>query len=114
MSIQTVLANVSCNHLETSIAWYAKLFGKPPARQPMAGLAEWHLTDTADVQLFEEKAHAGASTLTLGVAPLAAERDRLVEAGIECGAIEHVSTGDIVLIRDPDHNLVVLASPRKA
>ena len=40
MGIETVFANVSCSNLETSLPWYEKLFGKPPTRQPMAGLAD--------------------------------------------------------------------------
>ena len=64
MSIQTVFAHISCGDLKTSLPWYEKLFGKPPIRQPMPGLAEWQFTDSAEVQLFEDKTHAGYSTLT--------------------------------------------------
>ena len=64
MSIETIFAHVSCSSLEVSAKWYEKLFGKPPTRRPMTGLAEWHFTDSAEVQLYEEKEHAGSSTLT--------------------------------------------------
>ena len=88
MSIQTVLAHFSCADLKTSLPWYEKLFGKPPIRQPMPGLAEWQFTDSAEVQLFEDKTHAGHSTLTLGVLPIEPERQRLVDAGLNPGPIE--------------------------
>ncbi|WP_281290604.1 hypothetical protein [Sphingomonas montanisoli] len=41
MDIETIFAQVSCSNLETSIAWFTKLFGKAPTRRPMVGLAEW-------------------------------------------------------------------------
>lgn len=110
MAIQTIFAHVSCSDLETSIAWYEKLFGKPPLRRPMPGLAEWQFTESAEVQLFEDKAKAGTSTLTLGVLPLAPERRRLVDAGLQPGPIEQADYVHIVRMRDPDGNLVVLAS----
>jgi catechol 2,3-dioxygenase-like lactoylglutathione lyase family enzyme len=113
MAIQTIFAHVSCSDLEASIAWYEKLFGKPPLRRPMPGLAEWQFTESAEVQLFEDKSKAGTSTLTLGVLPLAPERRRLVDAGLEAGPIEEAKHFWIMRMRDPDGNLVVLASARK-
>jgi catechol 2,3-dioxygenase-like lactoylglutathione lyase family enzyme len=113
MGISTIFANVSCRNLETSIAWYAKLFGAPPTRRPMPRLAEWQLTSSGELQLYEAEEHAGHSTLTLGVLPLDAERERLVGAGLECGPIEQAEHFFIMRMRDPDHNLVVLASARR-
>lgn len=113
MSIQTVFANLSCSQLETSIAWYEKLFGKAPSRRPMPGLAEWHFTDSAQVQRYEEKRHAGHGTLTLGVIRLQAERQRLIEAGLQPGAIEEANAFSIMRMRDPDNNLIVFASTRR-
>ena len=114
MSISTIYAHVSCRNLEASIRWYEKLFGSPPARRPMPGLAEWKLTESAQFQLFESKEHAGHSTLTLGVLPLDAERTRLIGAGLECGPIEQAEHFHIMRMRDPDQNLVVLASAPRA
>lgn len=110
MTISTIFAHVSCTDLEASIAWYGKLFGMPPTRRPMAGLAEWHFTDSAEVQLFEAPEHAGHSTLTIGVLPLEPERDRVVAAGLEAGKIEEADHFFIMRMRDPDGNLVVFAS----
>jgi catechol 2,3-dioxygenase-like lactoylglutathione lyase family enzyme len=114
MGINTVFAHVSCSDLETSLAWYQKLFGKPPIRRPMPGLAEWQFSDSAEVQLYEEKKHAGASTLTLGVLPLEPERARLEAAGLAPGPIEETDGYFIMRLRDPDQNLVVLASAKKS
>jgi catechol 2,3-dioxygenase-like lactoylglutathione lyase family enzyme len=113
MGIETIFAHVSCSDLEESTQWYEKLFGKPPIRRPMPGLAEWQFTDSAEVQLYEEKKHAGASTLTLGVLPLEPERERLEKAGLRPGPIEEADDFFIVRLRDPDDNLVVLASAKR-
>jgi hypothetical protein len=113
MAIATIFAQVSCSDLETSLPWYEKLFGKPPLRRPMVGLAEWQFTESAEVQLFEAKEHAGHSTLTLGVLPLQRERDRLEQAGLQPGPIEQASDFFIMRLRDPDQNLIVLASAER-
>jgi hypothetical protein len=114
MPIRTIFAHISCSRLDVSAPWYEKLFGKPVDRRPMDGLAEWHFTDSAEVQLFENMDHAGASTLTLGVLPLEPERMRLVEAGLEPGPIEDADHFYIMRIRDPDGNLIVFASAERS
>jgi hypothetical protein len=113
MAIETIFAHVSCSDLETSARWYEQLFGKPPLRRPMPGLAEWQFSDSAEVQLFESPEDAGHSTLTLGVLPLEPERRRLEEAGLEPGPIEETDGYFIMRIRDPDQNLVVFASAER-
>ncbi len=113
MGIETIFAQVSCSNLENSVVWYTKLFGKPPMRRPMPGLAEWQFTQSAEVQLYEQKENAGHSVLTIGVLPLEAERARLQEAGLDIGPIEEAKDFFIMRIRDPDKNLVVFASATK-
>jgi hypothetical protein len=113
MAIATIFAQVSCSDLETSISWYEKLFGKPPLRRPMPGLAEWQFTHSAEVQLYEAKEHAGHSTLTLGVLPLQVEHDRLEKVGLQPGPIEEATHFFVLRLRDPDQNLVVLASAER-
>ena len=110
MSIATIFAHLSCSDIELSTSWYEKLFGQPPIRRPMPGLVEWQFSDSAEVQLYEQKEHAGHSTLTLGVLPMEPERTRLVEAGLAAGPIEQADDYFIMQLRDPDQNLVVLAS----
>ena len=112
MSIQTIFAHISCSSLQASSAWYAKLFGRPADRHPMPGLAEWHFTDSAQMQLFEDRTHAGHGTLTLGVMPLEPERERLQRLGLDPGPVEEAKDFFIVRLRDPDQNLVVLAGAK--
>lgn len=113
MGIETILANVNCSDLAISEVWYEKLFGKPPVRRPMPGLAEWHFSNSAEIQLFEAPDHAGHSTLTIGVESLEDERERLNSQGIVAGRIEEAENLCIMRLRDPDNNLVVFAGARK-
>jgi hypothetical protein len=114
MSIRTIFAHVSCSDIEASTPWYEKLFGQPPVRRPMPGLVEWQFSHSAEVQLHEQKEHAGHSSLTLGVLPLEPERKRLEQAGLLPGPIEETDGYFIMRIRDPDQNLVVFASAKKS
>jgi len=113
MSIETVFAHVSCRDVKASAAWYEKAVWKGSRAQPMPGLVEWQFTESAEVQLFEDKEHAGHSTLTLGVLPLEPERQRLQRAGLEPGPIEEAKDFFIMRMRDPDGNLIVFASANK-
>jgi catechol 2,3-dioxygenase-like lactoylglutathione lyase family enzyme len=113
MAIETIFAHISCSNLEASAAWYEKLFGRSATRMPMAGLLEWQFTASAEVQLFEDRTHAGTSTLTIGVLPIEPEHRRLVAAGLDPGPIEEATSHYLVRLRDPDGNLIVFASARK-
>jgi glyoxalase superfamily protein len=113
MAIATVFANMSCRDLAVSAPWYEKLFGKPPQRRPMPSLAEWQFTESAEVQLHENPSNAGHSVLTLGVMPIDPERNRLEAAGLEPGPVEEADDYFLVRLRDPDGNLVVLASAKR-
>ncbi|MDB6087999.1 MAG: hypothetical protein JWN85_783 [Gammaproteobacteria bacterium] len=66
------------------------------------------------MQLFEDKQHAGAGTLTLGVLPLQPERARLLAAGLDPGPIENTQDYFIMRLRDPDDNLIVFAGAEKS
>lgn len=112
MGIETIFANISCSSLEKTLPWYEKLFGKPPTRLPMPGLAEWQHSDSAELQLHENKTNAGRSTLTLGVLPMEPEHRRLADAGLNPGPIEQADNFFIARLR-PDGNLVVLTSARR-
>jgi hypothetical protein len=102
VSIATVFAHVNCKDLETSAAWYEKLFDKPPIRRPSPKIAEWQFSDSAEVQVCEEPTHAGHSTLSLGVLPLRPVQTRLQAAGLLTGPIEETDGYYAIRLRDPD------------
>ena len=113
MGIETIFANISCSDLEVSLPWYQKLFGVPPTRRPMEGLAEWHFTDSAEVQLYENKTNAGRSTLTIGVLSTRAGATAVVRTGPGARPIETTKDFFLMRIKDPDGNLVVMVSAQR-
>jgi len=112
MTIMKIYAHISCGDLAASEGWYRQLFGRGADKHPMAGLAEWHFSDSAGLQLFEDKKNAGSSTLTIGVDNLQDEHARLAGEGLRPGAIEEAHEVGIARLRDPDGNLVVFAGPK--
>ena len=113
MPIEKVFAHISCSNLESSIPWFTKLFGRKPDESPMEGLAEWHQNNQAGFQLFQDPKNAGHATMTLGVSDLDSQHSRLAELKLQPGPIEEADYVNIVRIRDPDQNLIVLAAKRK-
>ena len=83
MSIKAVYANLACSDLESSTAWFERLFERGPDDRPMAGLCEWHFSETAGFQLHHNPDKAGKGTLTLGVTDVASDHKRLSEAGFD-------------------------------
>ena len=110
MALDKIYAQLSCTDLAASSRWFGTVFGREPDELPMQGLAEWH-HGTAGFQLFQGE-NAGRGTLTLIVIGLQAEHRRLTEAGLRPGAIEPADYVNIVRLRDPDDNLVVLAEAK--
>ena len=58
MTIKTVLGQVAVRDLGSALSWYARFFGRQADARPMDGLAEWHLTDSGGVQVFQEPDNA--------------------------------------------------------
>lgn len=111
MPIETLYAQIACKDLAAGIIWFGRLFGRAPDERPMKGLAEWRHGERAGLQLFEDPANAGHTTLTLIVSDLRGEQARLEKAGLKPGEVEAGDRTSLVRLRDPDGNLVVLAQP---
>lgn len=109
MTLTAIYANLGCSDLRRSTGWYIDLFGRRPDATPMPGLAEWRHGDGAGLQLSEDAARAGKGAMTLVVADLRAERERL--ARLSPGEVEEGDEVLLVRLADPDGNLVVLAQP---
>lgn len=91
--------------------WYTKLFGRGPDYRPMPTLLHWELSDRGGLMLSSSDEIASRGTIFLYVADLAAERHRLEQAGIAIGKDIAGDYSTLAQIRDPDGNLITLASP---
>ncbi|MGY1795985.1 VOC family protein [Geodermatophilus sp. SYSU D00525] len=108
MRATSVLAQATVADLDRAERWYATLFGRDPDGRPMDGLLEWHLTDSAGVQVWREPDRSGRSTMVIGAADLDATARDLTAAGVAHDGPEPGGGSRVVRLTDPDGNRVVL------
>jgi hypothetical protein len=111
--IKNVLAEVLVTDHTAAVEWYAALFGRPPDRRPMDGLAEWQLNGGGGLQVFEQADGAGSSVATLVVDTVTPVVDHLEAIGITTD-MQTVSSGFAIAgVRDVDGNTLTFAGSRK-
>lgn len=98
---------------DQGVDWYTWLLGRKPDDRPMDWLAQWRFP-CGGIQVWKDEKRAGSSLATIVVADLAAERARLVEAGIRLGPEQAGEHGLIARAEDPDGNQIILAEPPKS
>lgn len=107
MSLTKVLAAVPVADFDTSIAWYARLLGRPADAKPMTGLADWHLTDTAWVQVYLNEKHAGNTALNFAVDNLEKHTAELAGRGITLGPVTTTDkNANLAPVADPSGNTI--------
>jgi hypothetical protein len=116
ISIHRVLAVIPVADFETACGWYEKFVGRPADTNPMDSLAEWHVADTAWIQVFHDEAKAGSTAVNFVVDELDAELTRLGDQAIMAGEPLTVSKGRqrLATITDADGNNLGLIETLKA
>lgn len=97
--------------LEAAEAWYTKLLGRGPDHRPMDTLVQWELFNEGGLMLSNSDEIAGRGVMLLYVADVAAERHRLQGLGIVLGDDIEGDYSTLAQVRDPDGNLLTLATP---
>lgn len=109
MAIEKILAVVSVRDLDASRAWYSTLFGREPDNNPMPSLVEWNVVGSGWVQVSVDADRAGSSLLNVAVSDLDADRQRLIDRGLEPSEIQNVNKGvQLSALTDPDGNTVTM------
>lgn len=111
MSLQKSYTALLTADLESGEAWYTKLLGRAPDHRPMDTLVQWELSQHGGLMLSSSDEIAAVGAMFLYVDDLDAERRRLRGLGI---GLEDDIEGDystLAQVRDPDGNLLTLASP---
>jgi catechol 2,3-dioxygenase-like lactoylglutathione lyase family enzyme len=103
VSITHVFAGLAVSDFAAARAWYERLFGRPPDRQPMPEDAVWHLSGTGLVYVVGDAARAGHALLTLAVADLDGYLTELAGRGLMAESGEGRAR-----LRDPDGNMITL------
>ncbi|WP_026460369.1 VOC family protein [Schaalia suimastitidis] len=92
--------------LETSLAWYRKWLGDPDVI-PMEGIAEYHVTETAWLQLSQEEGNP--TSLVLGVDDIKKVQEELASNGLEPSDLMDWEVVLTCYIDDPDGNRISFA-----
>ncbi|GGA54871.1 glyoxalase [Pseudoclavibacter endophyticus] len=105
--IHRVLAQCTVTDLDRAERWYSILFEREPDSRPMPGLIEWHLGDSAGMQVWSEPDRAGRSSVVLGETDLDAAAVRATAAGADHDGPQPGGGARILPLTDPDGNRVV-------
>ncbi len=111
MKPQKIYAALLTADLAAAEGWYTKLLGRGPDNRPMDTLVQWELFDQAGLMLSTSDEIAGRGVAFLYVEDIAAERRRLQELGILLGDDIEGDYSTLAQVRDPDGNLLTLATP---
>jgi len=111
MKLQKIYVSLLVADLSAAEGWYTKLLGRGPDHRPMPTLAQWELHDHVGLMVSTSDEIAARGALFLYVHDLAAERRRLQGLGIALGEDNTGDYSTLAQVRDPDGNLVTLASP---
>jgi catechol 2,3-dioxygenase-like lactoylglutathione lyase family enzyme len=111
MKLQKIYSALLASDLAAAECWYAKLLGRGPDYRPMKSMIQWDLFPRGGVQLVTDDNLAGQGALFLVVGDVAAERQRLRGLGISLGDDIQGDYSTLAQVRDPDGNLVTLATP---
>ena len=111
MKLQRVYTALLTKDLSTAERWYTKLLGRGPDFRPMKTMVQWDLFPDGGLQLATDEYVARSGALFLVVADVAAERRRLKDLGIALGDDTQGDYSTLAQARDPDGNLITLATP---
>ena len=111
MAIPKSYASLLVADMAAGEGWYTKLLGRGPDYRPMPTLLHWEFADQGGLMLSSSEEIAGRGVIFLYVGDLAAERRRLQGLGIELGDDIKGDYSTLARVRDPDGNLITLASP---
>ncbi|MFF1556611.1 VOC family protein [Streptomyces sp. NPDC058279] len=104
-----VLAVAPVGDIEVAVPWYERLLGRPADARPMAGLADWHISPSAWVQVFQSPEHAGTTLLNLVVDDLDRALAELAGRGITAGEVQPGAQAvRFAAVHDPDGNRITL------
>ncbi|MGN0094901.1 MAG: VOC family protein [Corynebacterium sp.] len=105
--ITRVLAHCTVSDLDRARDWYGGLFERTPDAEPMPGLIEWHIGDSAGLQVWSEPDRAGVSSVVLGDTDIDAVAARMTRLGIDHDGPQPGGGARILPLSDPDGNRVV-------
>lgn len=111
MKIEYLFAAMIVSDIEASESFYSKILGCKPDDRPMDTLVQWRTFSHAGIQLFQDAAKAGNSTMTIVVSDIETTRVFLKNQGIHPGQVQQGDFGKILQLSDLDGNNMTFAEP---
>ena len=111
MNLQKIYTTLLTADLAAAERWYTKLLGRGPDYRPMDTLVHWELFERGGLMLSSNDEIAGKGMMFVYVNDLTAERRRLLGLGIALGDDIPGDYSTLAQVRDPDGNLITLATP---
>jgi catechol 2,3-dioxygenase-like lactoylglutathione lyase family enzyme len=111
MRLQKIYSALLTADLAAAEDWYTKLLGRRPDNRPMDTLVQWEFFDQVGLAVSTGDEIAGQGAMFLYVDDVAAERRRLQGLGIVLGDDIRGDYSTLAQVRDPDGNLLTLATP---
>ena len=109
MPIHNAIASLAVRDLDTSLAWYERLLGRPADSRPTAELGEWKFDRGGWLQLYQGAERAGSGSVTLAVSSLEEQISAIRDAGMDPGQSNITEKVKVVMIKDPDGNSIAFA-----
>ena len=112
MAITEFFAGVAVADLAGMLAWYERLFGKPPDFFPHDHEAVWQITDHSWVYVVADAERGGRALLTILVDDLEHHIAQLAERGFSVGPIDVIpGAARKVDLTDPEGNRITFGQP---
>lgn len=105
--IDVVFASIPVSQLDSAVAWYSQLFGRPADIVPSDDEVMWRFADAAGLYVIRDEQRAGRSVVTLCVTDLDRTLAEIGDRGITSGPVEMIGdSGRKAVITDVDGNSV--------
>ena len=109
MKVDVLFACVPVSDFEASLAWYERLFARPPDVIAHEHEVMWLVTDRSWLYIVLDATQAGWSTVSVAVPDIEAAISELYLRGISCGRIERQgSAGRKSVVLDPNGNSIAI------
>jgi catechol 2,3-dioxygenase-like lactoylglutathione lyase family enzyme len=100
-----IAAVIATKDYAAARSWYVRVIGREPDLEPVEGVGEWQIAETAWLQLAEDHDRAGRTAVRFGVDDLSAQIEELTAEGIATGELVVIADMvKVVDVADPDGN----------
>jgi hypothetical protein len=112
MVITEFFAGIPVAEFERALAWYERLWGRPPSFIPEPGEAVWQISDHAWIYVVTDLDRAGNGLITVLVDDLETQIAELTSRGIEVGVVKEMGPSvPGIVVTDAEGNRITFGQP---